>query len=119
MSLRKRVLIVDDLGDWALSLSQLLQHEGYAVRSATSAHEALCVAAEFMPDVAVLELGLPDMPGLELAQRLRDQLGEACRLIAVSCSSHCPEAVKNAGARFSAHLFKPTRIATVLAHIDR
>jgi DNA-binding response OmpR family regulator len=119
MSLRKQVLIVDDLGEWVESLTLLLQHEGHAVRSAASGREALGVIAEFRPDIALLELHLPDITGLELAQQMREQLGEQCRLIAISCSSHCPETVKNAAVGFAAHLFKPMRVAAVLAHIER
>jgi len=115
----KRVLIVDDLQDWVVSLAGVLQHEGHAVRSAASGREAMQVAIEFKPEVAVLELDLPDICGIELGRQLRDHLGHDCRLIAVSCSTRCPESVKSASAGFAARLFKPTRIATMLAHIDR
>jgi two-component system CheB/CheR fusion protein len=119
MTPRKRVLIVDHWSDWVSSLALLLQHEGHAVCTATNGHDALCVAAQFRPDVALLELRLPDVSGLELGQRLRDQFGDACRLIAISCSSHCPESVMNGAAGFAAHLFKPVRVAAVLALIER
>ncbi|MBP0594154.1 response regulator [Paraburkholderia sp. LEh10] len=66
-----RVLVVDDLVASAESLEALLAIYGYVVRCATDGESALRVAAEMKPDVIVLDIGLPDMTGYELARHLR------------------------------------------------
>ncbi|MEM5367686.1 response regulator [Paraburkholderia azotifigens] len=71
-----RVLVVDDLVASAQSLEALLTIHGYVVRCAMDGESALNVAAETRPDVVVLDIGLPDMTGYELARHLRQ--GDAC-----------------------------------------
>jgi CheY-like chemotaxis protein len=66
-----RVLVVDDNTDTALSLSLLLECSGHQTRVAHTGQTALKEAAAFLPDAVVLDLGLPDMDGFEIAQRLR------------------------------------------------
>jgi signal transduction histidine kinase/DNA-binding response OmpR family regulator len=66
-----RVLVVDDLVASAESLEALLAIHGYIVKCATDGESALRVAAEMKPDVVVLDIGLPDMTGYELARYLR------------------------------------------------
>ncbi|WCM21981.1 ATP-binding protein [Paraburkholderia bryophila] len=68
---RRRVLIVDDNEDAATSLALLLELEGYTLRVAFNATEALRVAPEFEPQVAILDIGLPDLSGYDLARRIR------------------------------------------------
>ncbi|MBN3756139.1 response regulator [Paraburkholderia sp. Tr-20389] len=71
-----RVLVVDDLVASAESLEALLTIHGYIVRCAMDGATALQAAAEMRPDVIVLDIGLPDMTGYELAKYLRQ--GRAC-----------------------------------------
>ncbi|MDQ3691046.1 MAG: response regulator [Chloroflexota bacterium] len=68
---RGRVLVVDDEPGVAMVLTELLEGEGYDVRHTANGHEALQVAAEWVPDVVVLDLTLPGMNGAEVARRLR------------------------------------------------
>ncbi len=80
-----RVLVVDDYKDGAEMLAAALTGKGYETRAAHDASEALRVAAEFAPDVAFLDLGLPGMDGYELGAHLRELPGLAgVRLIAVT-----------------------------------
>ena len=72
-----RVLVVDDLVASAESLEALLTIHGYIVRCAMDGASALRAAADMRPDVVVLDIGLPDMTGYELAAYLRQ--GTACR----------------------------------------
>lgn len=68
-----RILIVDNDISSAVSLELMLQTSGYSlIRVAYSGHAALAIAAEFLPDVVLLELGLLDMNSYELAQLLRE-----------------------------------------------
>ncbi len=66
-----RVLVVEDDEDIALALQRSLRMEGYEVRIAGDGEAALDQASGFMPDVVVLDLGLPKLDGIEVARRLR------------------------------------------------
>jgi len=68
---RYRVLVVDDEDNICALLAAALRLTGYDVRVATKGHEALAVAAEFDPDLVVLDVMLPDLDGLQVAERLR------------------------------------------------
>lgn len=82
-----RVLIVDDHVDTVDAMQMLVARAGYHVRVACSGAEAISLAREFMPDLAILDIRLPDMNGYDLAQRLRADSGErGLRLIALSSS---------------------------------
>jgi DNA-binding response OmpR family regulator len=66
-----RVLIVEDDADIADVLRRSLRNEGYEVRTSADGAEALDIAAGFVPDLVVLDLGLPGMDGVEVCRRLR------------------------------------------------
>src|SRR6476660_2451907 len=66
-----RVLIVEDDVDIADVLRRSLRNEGYEVRTSADGVEALDVAAGFVPDLVVLDLGLPGLDGVEVCSRLR------------------------------------------------
>jgi two-component system, OmpR family, response regulator MprA len=66
-----RVLVVEDDTDIADVLRRSLRNEGYEVKTSADGVEALDVAAGFMPDLVVLDLGLPRLDGVEVCRRLR------------------------------------------------
>jgi len=66
-----RVLVVEDDEEIADVLRRSLRNEGYEVRTSGDGVEALDVATGFVPDVVVLDLGLPRMDGVEVCRRLR------------------------------------------------
>jgi two-component system response regulator MprA len=66
-----RVLVVEDDQEIADVLRRTLRGEGHEVRSAGDGAEALRLAAEFIPDLVVLDLGLPKLDGVEVCRRLR------------------------------------------------
>jgi PAS domain S-box-containing protein len=70
---QRRVLIVDDNVDAAESIAMLLQASGFSVRCVYDGISALSVAAAYKPTVFVLDIGLPDITGYEVARRLRAQ----------------------------------------------
>jgi CheY-like chemotaxis protein len=78
------VLIVDDFPDTADSLGRVLQAHAYDVRTARRRAEALNHLIGWQPQVAVLDVMMPDMDGLELAERLYEQCGRRPLLVAVS-----------------------------------
>jgi DNA-binding response OmpR family regulator len=65
------VLVVEDDDDIAQALQRSLRMEGYEVRIAADGESALEHAAQFLPDLVVLDLGLPKLDGIEVARRLR------------------------------------------------
>lgn len=67
-----RILIVEDDEDIVDVLRRTLRAEGYEVRAGLDGATALDIASEFIPDLVVLDLGLPDMDGLEVCARLRE-----------------------------------------------
>src|SRR5207244_3787481 len=66
-----RVLVVEDDEAIADVLRRTLRQEGHEVRSSVDGVEALVAAEEFAPDVVILDLGLPDLDGVEVCRRLR------------------------------------------------
>src|SRR5919106_2097393 len=66
-----RVLVVEDDQEITDVLRRTLRQEGHEVRSASDGEEALDAAAEFMPDLVILDLGLPKLDGVEVLRRLR------------------------------------------------
>jgi CheY-like chemotaxis protein len=68
-----RVLVVDDSVDCAESTAILLRMEGYEVQTAVNGFAALALAWESPPDVVLLDIGLPEMDGYEVAKRLLKQ----------------------------------------------
>jgi PAS domain S-box-containing protein len=116
---RQRVLLVDDNEDSTEMLGMLVAQLGHTARLAFDGPSALTAAAEFAPDVAVLDIGLPVMDGYELAARLREELGEQCpRLIALSGYGQENDRARSLAAGFFRHLTKPIdvkELAAVLA----
>jgi signal transduction histidine kinase len=105
---RRRVLIADDNRDAAESLSQLLELSGHEVRVAHLGKTALSLAQTFRPDVAVLDIGMPDLSGYEVARALRQELWAThLQLIALTGwgQDHDRRSAMEAG--FDHHLTKP------------
>jgi signal transduction histidine kinase len=106
-----RVLLVDDNVDAALSGAALLEQLGHEVRVAHSASAALAQFAQYAPQVAILDIGLPDMDGYALAAALRRQQGAApLRLVALTGYGQREDVDRAAGAGFDLHLTKPASV---------
>jgi CheY-like chemotaxis protein len=101
-----RILVVDDNADSADSLAMLLQMEGHETRTAYSAGMALELLAPFDPDVIILDIGLPDMDGYQLARQIRAGW-KPVRLIALSGYGQVEDKQRSSAAGFDAHLVKP------------
>jgi CheY-like chemotaxis protein len=110
----RRILVVDDNVDGAETLAMLLSLSGYDTRTAFDGLSALAAAAEFLPHVVFLDIGLPGMNGYEVARRLRaDTRLEAARLIALTGWGSEDDQRKSKDAGFDAHLTKPVEPAAV------
>jgi signal transduction histidine kinase len=113
-----RVLVVDDNEDGAEMLAEALTQKGFDTRVAHDAPTALRVAAEFTPDTAVLDIGLPVMDGYELATHLRGLPGLAnLRLIAVTGYGQASDRRKTRESGFQHHLVKPVDVAAIEAAV--
>ncbi len=104
----KRVLIVDDNIDSADSLALVLKFDGHETDRVYSAHAALERTASFRPDVILLDIGLPEIDGYEVARRLRAMPGlERLRLIALTGYGQPEDRARTRAAGFDGHLVKP------------
>ena len=103
-----RVLVVDDNMDVADLLVMMLQMFGHEVQAAYSGQTALETAVEYQPDFVLLDIGLPDMNGYEVARRLRQQpQTKDVRLIAMTGYGQDSDRQRSEEAGFDHHLVKP------------
>jgi PAS domain S-box-containing protein len=103
-----RILVVDDNRDAVESLSQLLRRMGHDVRSAGDGEAALMVAADFGPEIVLLDIGMPKMNGYEAARRLRDDpRTRKAVLVAVTGWGQAGDRQAALDAGFDHHLVKP------------
>jgi CheY-like chemotaxis protein len=104
----RRVLIADDNEDAAVSLGMVLRASGHEVRTARDGLEAVEEAARFLPEVLVLDLGMPRLNGYEAARRIRQQeWGKEMLLIALTGWGQQEDRGRSQQAGFDAHLVKP------------
>ena len=106
----RRVLLVDDNEDAAAGTASLLGLMGHTVTTAHNAAQALAAARTQAPEVAILDIGLPDMDGYALAVLLRRQHGAALRLVALSGYGQQADLARAAQAGFDLHLTKPASL---------
>jgi CheY-like chemotaxis protein len=109
------VLLVDDNEDAVALLGELLRTRGCVVHVAHDGAEALQRASEVVPDVALLDIGLPEMDGYELARRLRAiPAWSQVRLVALTGYGNDSDRKASSDAGFERHLVKPIDAATVV-----
>lgn len=117
-----QVIVVDDNQDAAKMLGRWLQELGHQVRVQFSAHEALAEAQRAPADVYLLDIGLPQMDGYELARRLRAQAsGQQATFIAVTGYGQAEDIAQSKQAGFDYHFVKPldpSRLLVVLEQIQ-
>jgi CheY-like chemotaxis protein len=105
---RRRVLVVDDNRDSAESLALLLGLMGHLVRTAYDGPQALDAAREFRPDLVLLDIGLPNLGGHEVARRLRENDNlKGVVLAALSGYGGEEDRRRSRESGFDHHLIKP------------
>jgi CheY-like chemotaxis protein len=103
-----RVLVVDDNTDQADTAALLLRNAGHDVRVEYAGPDALDAAVAFVPDVVLLDIGLPVMNGYDVARRLRQQHRlKGVRLIAISGYGQDLDRERSHAVGFDVHLVKP------------
>jgi two-component system CheB/CheR fusion protein len=110
-----RVLFVDDNADMRAITLRLLESYGYQVRMAYNGSSALKTALEYRPDVVLLDIGLPEMDGYEVARRIRqDPALQNLVLVAVTGYGLESDRLRSQEAGFDHHLVKPVDFDTLL-----
>jgi two-component system, chemotaxis family, CheB/CheR fusion protein len=116
----RRLLVIDDNDEAAWSLGKVLRAAGHQVDVARTGEEGLKAAAALRPDVVILDVGLPDISGLEVARRIRaEPWGRAVLLVAATGWGAPQDQQETALAGFDAHLVKPIDLAELRQLIAR
>lgn len=109
----RRVLIVDDYQDSASCMSILLTMIGNICRTAILGSEALAVAREFQPEVVILDIGLPDLSGYEVAPQLRKMIDSKFYLAAITGWGQKQDIDRTYQAGFDQHVMKPASLVKI------
>ena len=117
-----RVLVVDDNVDAAQTLGLLLKATGHDACMAYDGVNAVKVALEFLPNIVLLDIGLPGLDGYEVAKRLRqDSSLDGVVLVAVTGYGQASDKLRSQDAGFNHHLVKPTdfgKVQQILATVS-
>lgn len=119
--LKRRIFVVDDNRDAAESLSELLRRDGHEVQTFFDARSLLEAAAADAPEVVLLDLGMPDIDGVELACRLRSlPATSGALLIAITGWGQPADRARTKAAGIDHHFVKPvdaSRLRALLAQV--
>jgi CheY-like chemotaxis protein len=111
----RRILVVDDNVDSADTLRQLLEMMGNEVRTANDGEVGIEVAAQFRPDMVLMDIGMPKLNGYEAARRIRQHpWGRGMLLVALTGWGHEGDRKKSADAGFDHHLVKPVDMSALM-----
>src|SRR5437016_3647545 len=104
----RRILVVDDNLDTVSTMTRLLRRLGHEVCCAVNGYAALDVARRFRPDVVVLDLGLPDADGVDIARQMkRDPQCRNARILALTGRNRSYDELRSLDAGCEEYLLKP------------
>jgi CheY-like chemotaxis protein len=104
----RKILVADDDQDSAESLALLFQLMGHEVRAAQSGVAAIDMAAQFRPDLIVLDIGMPGLDGYEVCRRIRQQdWGQSIVIAALTGWTRDEDRDRSEQAGFDHYLVKP------------
>jgi len=109
------VLVVDDFEDTAESLALLLRYDGHQTDFAQSGSAALAIARARPPDVALLDIVMPDLSGYEVARELRTLLGQGVLLVAITVLESEEDKARGREAGFDVYFTKPADLRRLRA----
>jgi CheY-like chemotaxis protein len=110
----RRVLVADDNLDALNSLAMLIELAGHEVRKAADGREALALAEQWQPDLALLDIGMPMLDGYEVVRRIRaESWGARMQLVAVSGWGQAEDRRRAMEAGFDMHFVKPIGFDTL------
>jgi two-component system, OmpR family, response regulator MprA len=110
-----RVLVVEDDAEIADVLRRFLRQEGHEVRTAVDGEEALPAASEFVPDLVILDLGLPGLDGVEVCRQLR--AGGDVPILILTARTELDDRVEGLDSGADDYLMKPFERQELLARI--
>ena len=117
---RRRVMVVDDSADAAESLATFLAACGHSVRVAHDGQSAIQAAVAFRPEVVLLDIGLPQMDGYEVARRMRTDLGlDKVKILAVTGYAQDADRDLALASGFDDHLIKPVDPVALRALLEQ
>lgn len=109
-----RVLIVDDNRSAAEMLSKLITMLGHEVQSADNGQEAIALASDFLPDIVLMDLGMPGMDGYEATQIIRGyEWGKKVKIIALTGWGKDEDRQRTKEAGFDGHQVKPLELTNL------
>ena len=110
-----RIMVVDDNRDSADMLAMSLQIMGHQARAVYSPLAVMDACAEFEPELMIIDIGMPELNGLALAERLRARSwpGRQPRLVALTGWGQAEDRKRSLAAGFADHLVKPVNLATI------
>ena len=112
-------MVVDDNVDAATMLALLLESTGHKVHVEHAALPALAASEHAAPHVYLLDIGLPDIDGIELARRLRARASaQHAVLVAITGYGQEQDRARTAAAGFNHHLVKPVDMQKLYAILD-
>ena len=115
----KRVLVVDDNADAALLVAELLRTRGHIVEVATGGPQGLDAATTTLPDVVLLDIGMPVMDGYQVATALREGAStNSIRLIALTVWGDMESRARAIKCGFDIHLVKPASFDALFSAIE-
>ena len=103
----RKVLIIEDQPDARRALQRLLQIWGHQVEVASDGPGGVEAATKSNPDIALVDVGLPGLDGYEVARRIRKNLGQHVRLVALTGYGQPEDKERALAAGFDLHLVKP------------
>lgn len=103
----RRLLVVEDNKDEGQAVRLLLETAGHVVQVVETGQAAQEEALQFVPDVALVDIGLPDLDGYEVARLLRTRFGATIRLIALTGYGQAEDRQRAREAGFDTHVIKP------------
>lgn len=113
-----RILVVDDEPNIVVPLELLLEHAGYDVLTAGDGEQALAQAAEFKPDLVLLDLVIPLLDGFEVCRKIRESSGgNRVRIIMLSARAQEVEVSKGLAMGADAYITKPFSTRELLDRI--
>jgi signal transduction histidine kinase len=120
VQIRRRILVADDNSDALESLATLLELGGHEVFSAANGALALESAERHLPEVALLDIGMPKLDGYEVARRIRAQpWGRRITLVALTGWGQESDRRRSGEAGFDSHLVKPLDLDKLTALLER
>lgn len=116
--MKKRVLVVEDYEDTRILLKFMIEKFGYSVIEASGPYEALDKADQFLPDLILMDIGMPLLDGLSVAELIKDKKsGKLIPIIAVTAFSDIKDEALKAGC--ADVIYKPVHPERLKEILDR